>query len=728
MKKIFRIKLGGLQKKTINLVLIVLFLTVAAFFAVSSYQNKMLLEIVGETRIEQQQAISQTSEETMHQVIMNTLVSTTALRANIADNDFAEVVNNTYMLQTMAQGLIGNRDNLTPAEFSLPDPSMNGRPSAMVLCEEGVDYQSSEYLGIVAHMREPMIAMLSNSDKIDGCYIGLADGTDFCVDDKALSKLDENGNLIPFPVRERPWYRGAVETGGLFFTGIVKDAFTGKPGITCSAPVIVNGETVGVVGIDILLDNMNDFINSSSNDNGFVFIVNSNGQVIISPENNSLFTVGTADLRETDNTELADFVRKALDEATELTTLNIGNKEYYAAGAPMPASGWAVISIVDKETTEQPEKLMLTEYDRINNEASAKFNQKTEKTKLSGRLIFAAIFIISVCAALAASNRIVKPIKTMTESIIECGETGQSFKMKDDYRTNDEIEVLAESFDDLSKKTKQYIEDITEITREKERVSTELYMAEQIQRSMLPHIFPAFPNRHEFDIYATMDPAKEVGGDFYDFFLIDDDHLCMVMADVSGKGIPAALFMMISKVILQSCAMLGKSAAEILNKTNEALCSSNQVEMFVTVWLGILEISTGKIIASNAGHEYPALEKGGHYKLLKDKHGFVVGGLEGTRYQEYEIQMKPGDRLFLYTDGIPEASDSGNRMFGSERLLAVLNREPGASPERILRNVQNEVAQFVGGAEQFDDMTMLCFEYKGQHPDKSLTQSSQTQD
>ena len=185
---------------------------------------------------------------------------------------------------------------------------------------------------------------------------------------------------------------------------------------------------------------------------------------------------------------------------------------------------------------------------------------------------------------------------------------------------------------------------------------------------------------------------------------------------------------MISKVILQSCAMLGKSAAEILNKTNEALCSSNQVEMFVTVWLGILEISTGKIIASNAGHEYPALEKGGHYKLLKDKHGFVVGGLEGTRYQEYEIQMKPGDRLFLYTDGIPEASDSGNRMFGSERLLAVLNQEPGASPERILRNVQNEVAQFVGGAEQFDDMTMLCFEYKGQHPDKSLTQSSQTQD
>ena len=172
--------------------------------------------------------------------------------------------------------------------------------------------------------------------------------------------------------------------------------------------------------------------------------------------------------------------------------------------------------------------------------------------------------------------------------------------MKPIYNTQDEIEVLAKSFDDLSKKTKQYIDDITQITKENERISTELTLATQIQAAMLPHIFPPYPDRHEFDIYAMMDPAREVGGDFYDFFFIDDDHLCLVMADVSGKGIPAALFMMISKTILQSCAMLGKSPAEILTKTNEALCNNNQVEMFVTVWLGILEISTGKLTASNS--------------------------------------------------------------------------------------------------------------------------------
>ena len=238
-------------------------------------------------------------------------------------------------------------------------------------------------------------------------------------------------------------------------------------------------------------------------------------------------------------------------------------------------------------------------------------------------------------------------------------------------------------------------------------------MANRIQNSMIPNVFPPFPGRREFDIYASMEPAWEVGGDFYDFFLIDEDHLCLVMADVSGKGVPAALFMMISKVILQSCAMLGQSAAEILVKTNDAICSSNQVEMFVTVWTGILEISTGRITAANAGHEYPAVMHNGEFTLLKDKHGLVIGGMDGVQYTEYEIDMKPGDKLFLYTDGIPEATDKDEKMFGTQRMLDALNKDPGADPRQILENVREDVDDFVMGAEQFDDMTMLCLEYKG---------------
>ena len=251
--------------------------------------------------------------------------------------------------------------------------------------------------------------------------------------------------------------------------------------------------------------------------------------------------------------------------------------------------------------------------------------------------------------------------------------------------------------------------------KENSRIETELTMASSIQADMLPNIFPAFPERPEFDIYASMDPAKEVGGDFYDFFLIDDDHLCMIMADVSGKGVPAALFMMASKIILANNAMMGKSPAQILTDTNAAICSNNREEMFVTVWLGIFEISTGKLTAANAGHEYPVLKApDGGFELFKDKHGFVIGGMDGAKYKEYELMLKPGSKLFLYTDGVPEATDAEGGMFGTERMTAALNLDGGADPEHILKNVRTAVDGFVKNAEQFDDLTMLCMEYKGQ--------------
>ena len=249
---------------------------------------------------------------------------------------------------------------------------------------------------------------------------------------------------------------------------------------------------------------------------------------------------------------------------------------------------------------------------------------------------------------------------------------------------------------------------------ENSRIETELTMASSIQADMLPNIYPAFPERPEFDVYASMDPAKEVGGDFYDFFLIDDDHLCLIMADVSGKGVPAALFMMASKIILANNAMIGKSPAQILTDTNAAICKNNREEMFVTVWLGILEISTGKLTAANAGHEYPALmQADGSFELFKDKHGFVIGGMEGLRYKEYEIMLKPGAKLFLYTDGVPEATDAHEELFGPDRMIVALNDNRSGEPEDILKGVRSAVDSFVGGAEQFDDLTMLCLQYNG---------------
>ena len=210
-----------------------------------------------------------------------------------------------------------------------------------------------------------------------------------------------------------------------------------------------------------------------------------------------------------------------------------------------------------------------------------------------------------------------------------------------------------------------------------------------------------------------MEPAKEVGGDFYDFFMIDDDHLGIVIADVSGKGVPAALFMMISKTIIQNYAMLGINPAEVLQSANNSLCSQNKMEMFVTAWIGILELSTGRVKCANAGHEYPAICRDGKFELLKDRHGLVLGGMESVRYTDYEIQLDKGDKIFIYTDGVTEATDKDNNLFGTDRMVDALNKDPKAAPEEVLKNVRASVDQFVGIAEQFDDLTMLCLEYRG---------------
>ncbi|MER2024285.1 MAG: fused response regulator/phosphatase [Eubacteriales bacterium] len=251
-----------------------------------------------------------------------------------------------------------------------------------------------------------------------------------------------------------------------------------------------------------------------------------------------------------------------------------------------------------------------------------------------------------------------------------------------------------------------------DLEQENERIRSELAMASRIQSAMLPGIFPAFPERKEFDIYASMDPVRGVGGDFFDFFFIDRDHLCLLIADVSGKGIPAALFMMASKIILADNAKSGKSPAQILQDTNEAICANNPEEMFVTVWLGILDISTGLLTTANAGHEYPALmHADGQFELFRDRHGLVVGGMPGVKYHEHSLQMYPGSKLFVYTDGVPEATDAENALFGTARMLEALNAHANESPKQILHGVRQAVNEFVSDMEQFDDLTMMCLEY-----------------
>ena len=326
---------------------------------------------------------------------------------------------------------------------------------------------------------------------------------------------------------------------------------------------------------------------------------------------------------------------------------------------------------------------------------------------------FVIIGITIIVYIFFVRKMVTKPVGKLTAFTQEITKNSAFENQHIDIKTGDEIESLSESFNFMLAELKNYIANLSKVTAEKERIGAELDVARHIQASMLPCIFPAFPERQEFDIFASMTPAKEVGGDFYDFFLVDEDHLVMVIADVSGKGVPAAMFMMISKTLIKSAAQSGLSPKEILEKVNNQLCENNDAEMFVTVWLGILEISTGIMKCVNAGHEDPAIMRNnGNFELFKDKHGFVLAGMEGARYREYEVELKEGDRLFVYTDGVPEATDASNTLYGTDRMICALNNAKDGSCSQLLEALHRDVDAFVGEADQFDDLTMLCLEYK----------------
>ena len=331
-------------------------------------------------------------------------------------------------------------------------------------------------------------------------------------------------------------------------------------------------------------------------------------------------------------------------------------------------------------------------------------------------LIEALIAILSgVVWVVYMRRRIVVPVQQLSEAalnMVEHLEDGNSPELV--VKHDDELRELADSFATMYREVGAYIAKLETVTAEKERIGAELDVAAKIQSSMLPCIFPAFPDRNEFDIYATMDPAKEVGGDFYDFFMVDADHLAFVVADVSGKGVPAALFMVIGKTLIKDHTGLHDDLGEVFTEVNNILCASNSEEMFITAFEGVLNLKTGELRYVNAGHEIPFLcRKGGVFEPFKVRAGFVLAGMQGIRYRAGSIQLEPGDKVFQYSDGIPEAINSEKAPYGMKRLESVLAKNSEKAPSELLPLVKADVDAFVGDADQFDDITMLCIEFKG---------------
>ena len=332
-----------------------------------------------------------------------------------------------------------------------------------------------------------------------------------------------------------------------------------------------------------------------------------------------------------------------------------------------------------------------------------------------GLTTFILIILTIITASLFLNVQVVRPIKRVTAEAKRFSKdnTINEKPLGEGISKVTEISELADSIDKMEMDTVDNMFNLALVTKENERIGTELHLAALIQENSLPNIFPPFPDRTEFDVYATMDPAKEIGGDFYDFYLTNDHTLTLVMADVSGKGVPGALFMMVTKILIKEHAMLEKSPAEVLDTINDRICGNNNTNMFVTVWLAKMDLRTGNMIVANAGHDDPVIYKNnGEFELKKTKHGMPLGVRKNRQYEEYEIWMSPGDKIFLYTDGVHEATNENGEMYGMERMLASLNEYKEKSLNELLTYVKNDVELFVGEAVQFDDMTMMGMELK----------------
>ena len=609
-------------------------------------------------------------------------------KADIADSEFDRFLDCVGAFAVQIGAMYDHPENWLPRDIAPPDASKAGVPTMRYLLRSPfVDPASvqaeKEMLGNLEISWQSVYDQ--NRGTVCSIYLATADGLHVVYDDAS----DRSADRQYFNYSGRAWYQQAMVSRKPSFTDFYQDSFGRGLMITCCAPVYdSSSEFRAVVAMDLLIEDVYKRIVSLDAGEGTqVFLMDRNMNTV-DPENHTRL-INSRVLFE-------EFERSAEESVPD-------SDSYFFSAVRVPSTGGTLAVRVPRSAVLGPAERIEQDVNRF------------------------PVYLLSLCLLLTLlsipviqlfSSSLTRPLHQLGRDavLISAGNLAHH----SDVSTNDEVGDLARSFNQMAASLQQYVADLTRVTAEREHIGAELNIAARIQENMLPRDFPPFPGRTDFDVYASMTPAKEVGGDFYDFFLIDDDHLALVMADVSGKGIPAALFMAISRTLIRNQAHQGDSPADILANVNDQLCEGNREELFVTVWLAVLELSTGKGLAANAGHEHPAVRRaGGQYELSVYRHSPAVAIMSGMRFREHEFELHPGDSLFVYTDGVPEATNARNELFGTDRMLRALNRNPDADPKDDIIEVQRAVSDFVQEAPQFDDITMLALKYHGPEEEES---------
>ncbi len=640
-------------------------------------------------------ALQKQAEEYIVKIAKEQALKSDAILSNVQED--------TTALSEYMTAVYKNENNFKGKNLPLVPDTVMGVVSAKYMLAPGISRTPDidQELSLISNAEYMFAPIFKNNNIFNNIYLGTNSGISY-----RYSKSNEyNASYDP---RARDWYKTAMKNDG---KSIWIDTYLDAFGSICVTNAKTfydeNGQPRGVLAADITLKSMqDDIISMKIGETGYAFLLDNKGNIIAHPKYNEINTKPL----ESATGDYLQAIRDIVSKPEGLTTAHIDDKLCYIAYSKLPTTKWSLAVVVEVDEIIKPAvetKKQIDEY----TEQTQGYITKTLREVLIVLVIVLAVsaMIILVCSYLL-SKTITNPIKILLSKVVKIGEGDLDTQIDD--RGKDEIAELAKAFNKMTIDLKTYIKNISKITAEKERIGAELAFATKIQASMLPCIFPPFPAREEFEIYATMLPAKEVGGDFYDFFLVDDDHLAVVIADVSGKGVPAALFMVITKTLIKN-SVYGKTPQEVFETVNQQLCENNDASMFVTAFMGILEISTGEFTYVNAGHNPPLIKRAnGDFAWLATKPGFVLAGMEDMSYSQDKIILGQDDVIYMYTDGVTEAVNRNDELFSNEKLLMDINKYKDCRLNELLSSIKSEIDEFADGAEQADDITMLALKIK----------------
>lgn len=605
-----------------------------------------------------------------------------------------------------------NSDSSNPSVYFIKEIS-----NSSIVSENIIPKNLYNQLLLISNCEYIFEPIFNNNDCISSIYVGTESGIYY--------KYSNDNSNERYDPRTRSWYTDAVKVAEKSDIPVWQNVYisksTGKFCITCSkAFKNKSGKILGVCAVDMYIDDISDLIlKYKIGKNGYNFIIDKNGNIVMHPEYASIFQDESS--FESFNLSESGLVNEILDKKSDVISAKIDDKNYYISFSPMEINDWTWVSTLPEEELMEP----IYKIENLIDASLEKSEKSLEKDFNLVIIVFLIVFLVSfviicfVCTKL--SKNISLPITRLCEATKSIGRG--NFDLSVDKNSDDEIGKLAKSFNLMARNLKRYMKNLKKTTAEKEKVHSELMIANKIQKSMLPCIFPAFPERKDFDIYAVMDPAREVGGDFYDFFLIDDSKLALVIADVSDKGVSAALFMVVAKILIKNQLQNGDSPGEVLKIVNNRLCENNEVGMFVTCFLGIFDIKSGEFTYANAGHNPPFLYRKSEKNCIAitSPHGLVLGGTPNITYLQSKTYLYPGDFLFLYTDGVTEAANKRGRLFSQQKLEEIVNScgKKNVAIQDLIFDIKSEINKFVGNAAVSDDITMLALKNFTVNPSKN---------